>query len=136
MATGTMPRGRDHESRIGEKDAAREGEGGPVGLTLSTEEVWKAITKASFAIVSYTTPARDPRSSGVMYKAIGRRLFVAVAQDSWKAKHIPASDRVAVTVPVRRGGLLSLVAPIPPATISFHATARVHTAARRRSPRC
>jgi hypothetical protein len=33
-----------------------------------------------------------------------------------------------VTVPVRRGGLLSLVAPIPPATISFHATARVHTA--------
>jgi hypothetical protein len=63
-----------------------------------------------------------------MYKALGRRLFVAVAQDSWKARHIPASGRVAVTVPVRRGGLLSLVAPIPPATISFHAAARVHTA--------
>ena len=128
MATGTKLRGRDHESRIGETDAVLEGERGPVGLTLSTEEVWKAITKASFAIVSYTTPAKDPRSSGVMFKAIGRRLFVAVAQDSWKAKHIPASGRVAVTVPVRRGGLLSLVAPIPPATISFHATARVHTA--------
>jgi hypothetical protein len=50
---------------------------------------------------------------------------VAVAPDSWKARHVAASGRVAVTVPVRRGGLLSLVAPIPPATISFHATAVV-----------
>lgn len=128
MATGTKLRGREHDSRIGETGAALKGEGGPVRLTLSTEDVWKAITKASFAIVSYTTPAKDPRSSGVMFKALGRRLFVAVARDSWKAKHISASGRVAVTVPVRRGGLLSLVTPIPPATISFHATARVHTA--------
>jgi hypothetical protein len=29
---------------------------------------------------------------------------------------------------VRRGGILSLVAPIPPATISFHGTAAVHPA--------
>jgi hypothetical protein len=29
---------------------------------------------------------------------------------------------------VRRGGLLSLVFPIPPATVSFHATAVVHPA--------
>ena len=33
-----------------------------------------------------------------------------------------------MTVPVRRGGILSLVFPIPPATISFHATAIVHAA--------
>ena len=37
-------------------------------------------------------------------------------------------DQVAVTVPVRRGGLLSLLMPIPPATISFHARAIVHPA--------
>jgi hypothetical protein len=36
--------------------------------------------------------------------------------------------RVAVTVPVRRGGILSLVTPIPPATISFHGTAILHPA--------
>ena len=35
---------------------------------------------------------------------------------------------MAVTVPVRRGGLLSLVLPIPPATVSFHAAAVVHRA--------
>ena len=38
------------------------------------------------------------------------------------------TGRVSVTVPVRRGGMLSLVAPIPPATVSFHATAVVHPA--------
>ena len=31
-------------------------------------------------------------------------------------------------MPVRRGGLLSLLLPIPPATISFHASAVVHPA--------
>jgi hypothetical protein len=50
-----------------------------------------------------------------------------VAADSWKAKHVAASGRVAVTVPVRRGGILSLVLPIPPA-VSFHGAAIVHPA--------
>ena len=95
---------------------------------LTSEQVWQALAKASFAILGYVTPSGEPRSSGVMYKTIGQRLYVAVAADSWKAKHIPASGRVAVTVPVCRGGILSLVAPIPPATISVHGTANVHAA--------
>jgi hypothetical protein len=53
---------------------------------------------------------------------------VAVAPGSWKARHINAGGPVSVTVPVRRGGILSLVLPIPPATISFHATAITHPA--------
>lgn len=95
---------------------------------LTSEQVWQAVTRASFAVLSHVTPAGDPRSSGVVYKASGRRLAVAVAPDSWKARHVAADGRVAVTVPVRRGGILSLVAPIPPATISFHGTAVVHSA--------
>jgi hypothetical protein len=55
-------------------------------------------------------------------------MYVVVAADRWKARNIAADSRVAVTVPVRRGGILSLVAPIPPAAISFHATAIVHPA--------
>jgi hypothetical protein len=100
----------------------------PMAARLTTEQVWHQVAKASFAVLGYVTPAWEPRSSGVVYKTVGRRLYVAVAPDSWKARHIAASRRVAVTVPVRRGGLLSLVAPIPPATISFHATAIVHPA--------
>src|SRR4029453_532953 len=104
------------------------GGGRPMAARLTTEQVWHRVAKGSFAVISYVTPAGEPRSSGVLYKSIGRRLYVAVAPDSWKAMHVAASGRVAMTVPVRRGGLLSLVTPIPPATISFHATAIVHTA--------
>jgi hypothetical protein len=94
----------------------------------ATDRVWRELGKASFAVVSHVTPAGEPRSSGVVYAIADRRMYVVVAADSWKARHIATGGTVAVTVPVRRGGLLSLVAPIPPATISFHATATVHPA--------
>jgi len=93
--------------------------------TLSSEDVWRAMARASFAVVGYVTPSGEPRTSGVMYKVLDRRMYVAVAADSWKARHIAPRGKVAVTVTVRRGGLLSLVAPIPPATISFHGAANV-----------
>ncbi len=108
--------------------AAPGDDGPPTVARLTTEQVWHQLAKASFAALGQVTPAGEPRSSGVVYKTVGRRLYVAVAPESWKARHIAASRKVAVTVPVRRGGLLSLVAPIPPATISFHATAIVHPA--------
>ncbi len=107
--------------------AARSGRGGR-SSRLTQDRVWKELTRASFAVVSYVTPAGSPRSSGVVYAVAGRRMYVVVAEDSWKAKHIAASGQVAVTAPVRRGGLMSLIFPIPPATISFRAAAIVHRA--------
>jgi len=104
------------------------GDGRPMAAWLTSEQVWQQLAKGSFAVLSHLTPAGEPRSSGVVYKTVGRRLYIATAPDSWKARHIADSGRVAVTVPVRRGGLLSLVLPIPPATVSFHATAVVHPA--------
>jgi hypothetical protein len=92
-----------------------------------TQRVWRDLARMSFAVLSYATPTGQPRCSGVVYAVADRRLYVAVAVDSWKARHIAVSGRVGVTVPVRRGGLLSLVFPIPPATISFHGSAVVHT---------
>ncbi len=95
---------------------------------VSCDEVWRQLSKASFAVLAYTTPAGEPRSSGVVYVAVGRRLYVAVAPDSWKARHIVDGQEVSLTVPVRRGGILTLLVPIPPATVSFHARAVVHPA--------
>jgi hypothetical protein len=95
---------------------------------LTTELVWNKIERASFAVISYVTAAGTPRSSGVMCAAVGHRLYVVTAADSWKARQISSGEEVAVTVPIRRGGLLSLVAPIPPATVTFHAKATVHPA--------
>jgi hypothetical protein len=97
-----------------------------VGPALTDVEVWRAVATHSFAVLSYTTPDGEPRSSGVVYKLIGRRLYVAVGPQSWKARHVAAMGRAAVTVPLRRGGILSLLFPIPPATISFHGEAIVH----------
>jgi len=128
MATTARP----HETSVAGAGAGRpatgavsgaEGDGPAVRLT--GEQVWRALARTSFAVVGYVTPAGEPRSSGVVYTVVGRRLYLAVAPDSWKARHIAFSGQVAVTVPVRRGGVLALLLPIPPATVSFHGTAIV-----------
>src|SRR4051812_10266304 len=100
----------------------------PTQRRPTTPEVRSALARASFAVLSHVTPAGAPRSSGVVYAMSGDHMYVVVAEDSWKARHIAADGIVAVTVPIRRGGLLSLLFPIPPATISFPAVAVVHPA--------
>jgi hypothetical protein len=98
-------------------------------MPLLLEPVAGAFTQFSVGLDDEdNSRSGNPRSSGVVYKSVDQRLYIAVAPDGWKAKHVAASGRVAVTVPVRRGGALSLVLPIPPATVSFHATAIVHPA--------
>jgi hypothetical protein len=112
-------------------DVVRGGSPSRGGLTVprrSIERVWAEVDKASFAIISYVTPSGEPRSSGIVYAVQARHLYLAVGPESWKARHIADGQLVAVTVPVRRGGPLSLLLPIPPATISFHARAIVHPA--------
>ncbi len=95
---------------------------------MSSGTVWKSLTKASFAVIGHVNAAGEPRSSGVVYGVADRRLYVAVAAHGWKARQIATGEEVAVTVPVRRGGILALLVPIPPATITFHARATVHPA--------
>jgi hypothetical protein len=95
---------------------------------VTSEAVWRVLAKASFAVLGHVNAAGEPRSSGVVYGVADRRLFVAVAADGRKAREIRDGDTVAVTVPVRRGGLLALCVPIPPATVTFHARATVHPA--------
>jgi hypothetical protein len=95
---------------------------------VSCEVVWRALAKASFAVVGHVNAAGEPRSSGVVYGVADRRMYIAVAADGWKARQVVTGQEVAVTVPVRRGGILALLVPIPPATITFHARATVHPA--------
>jgi predicted pyridoxine 5'-phosphate oxidase superfamily flavin-nucleotide-binding protein len=105
------------------------GGAGPEGvLDAIRDHVWRALAKASFAVVGCVNPSGEPRSSGVVYKVIRGRMYVAVARDSWKARHIAANGRVTVTATVPRGGALSLVFPIPPATITFQGRATVYPA--------
>src|SRR4029453_11862488 len=85
--------------------AAAGGAGRPMAARLTSEQVWHQVAKGSFAVISNVTPAGEPRSSGVVYKTVGRRLYIATAPDRWKARHIAAGGRGAVTVPGRRGGV-------------------------------
>jgi hypothetical protein len=98
----------------------------PCGPDLSCDEVWRAIDHATFAVLGHVTPSGEPRSSGVVYATDARRLYVAVDPDGWKARQIHDGSLVSLTVTVRRGGLLSLLFPIPPATVTFQARARVY----------
>jgi hypothetical protein len=95
------------------------------GPRLGADDVWREIERASVAVLGHTTPAGAPRTSGIVFKAVDRRIYLAVAPDSWKARQISTGDQVSITVLVRRGGLLSLLFPIPPATITCHGTATV-----------
>jgi hypothetical protein len=96
----------------------------PAGPTV--DQIWRHLAKASFAVLGHVSATGEPRCSGVVYRMIDHRMFVIVAADSWKARHIAEHARVAVTVPVRRGGIRSMVVAIPPATITFHGSAVVH----------
>lgn len=90
---------------------------------LTADEVWRTLAKHSFAVMSHVTAAGEPRSSGVVYGTDGRRLLVVVAASSLKARTIVEGQLVSLTIPVRRGGILSMLFPIPPAAISFRARA-------------
>lgn len=99
------------------------------GPELCCDDVWRALERASFAVLSHVTASGEPRSSGIVYAVADRHLYLVVAPESWKARQIADGATLSLTVPVRRGGLLSLLIPIPPATISFRAKASVRPAA-------
>jgi hypothetical protein len=59
----------------------------------STEQVWAEVGKSPFAIVSYVAPAGEPRSSGIVYAAEGRHLFLAVAPAAERDRSISVQCR-------------------------------------------
>lgn len=93
---------------------------------VASDQVWQALDKATYAVVGFVVPGGEPRSSGVVYALVDRHMYVVTAADSLKARRLKDGQSLAVTVPVRRGGVLSLLFPIPPASISFRARVTVH----------
>lgn len=93
---------------------------------LDVDDIWRALAGGSYAVIAFTTPAGEPRTSGIVYAMVDGRMAIVTAADSWKARTIRDGQLVSVTVPVRRGGVLSLMFPIPPASITFRARATMH----------
>ena len=93
---------------------------------LTSARVWHALEKASFAVLSYDTPSGEPRSSGVVYKvarpaALRRGQTQRLEGEAHRGERPGRGDRSRAA---RRHHVARV--PIPPATVSFHATAIVH----------
>ena len=61
MQSGTVVAGGD-EIRATSGD-----DGKQVAPSLTTEQVWQQVAKATFAVLSHVTPSGEPRYSGVVY---------------------------------------------------------------------
>jgi hypothetical protein len=92
---------------------------------ITTDLVWKEIEKRSFAVLSYVNPKGRARSAGIVYVPIDRVLYVRVAKDSWKAKHIRLNPHVALNVTISKRVPFMPWIKIPDATIAFSGTGRV-----------
>ena len=92
---------------------------------VSTDLVWEEIEKRSFAVLSYVNPKGRARSSGIVYVPVDRVLYVRVAKQSWKAKHIRLNPHVALNVTISKRVPFMPWIKIPDATIAFSGTARV-----------
>jgi len=92
---------------------------------ISSSLVWKEVEKRSFAVLSYVNPKSQARSAGIVYVVIDRVLYVRVAKDSWKAKHILLNPHVALNVTISKRIPFMPWVQIPDATIAFSGTARV-----------
>ncbi len=96
-----------------------------MSIALDRDTVWRQIDKHQFAVLSYVTPAHQARSAGIVYVVMDQKLYVRIAIDSWKAKHIRLNPNVALNVTIpKRVPFLPWI-QIPQATISFHGNAKV-----------
>jgi hypothetical protein len=63
------------------------------------------VEQASFAVISYVTPAGKPRSAVSCAQQWASACTWSPPRTSWMARQISRGDEVAVTVPIRRGWL-------------------------------
>lgn len=92
---------------------------------LTTDTVWRTLARQPFLVVGMVNRAGQGRSVGVSPAVHGDHVWFAASAADWKVAHLQHQPEVSFTVPVRRGGLLALLVPIPPATITCRATAQV-----------
>lgn len=92
---------------------------------LTSTQVWRTLARQPFLVVAMVNRDGQGRSVGVSPAVDGDDVWFAASETDWKVAHLRHQPEVSVTVPVRRGGVLALVAPIPPATVTFRATAQV-----------
>ena len=69
-------------------------------LQLTTDQVWEAIEKESFAVIGMVTANSEARTVGIVYVVRDRKLYFGSFIDMWKVRHISANPHVSLTIPI------------------------------------
>ena len=69
-------------------------------VTLSTEDVWRAMDSAIFGVIACVNSQGEPRTAGVCYVIHDRSLLIATDKTAWKVRHIERDQRISMTVTV------------------------------------
>jgi hypothetical protein len=94
--------------------------------SLTTQQVWREVERASFAVLGMVSARGHARSAGIVYMVRDRHLFFGSDRSAWKVRHIQGNPNVSLTVTIpKRLPLLPWI-KIPAATITFQGTAHVH----------
>jgi hypothetical protein len=94
-------------------------------MSLTTEQVWKALDDSIFGVLAFVNRAGHPRTTGVCYTVEDRSLYVSTDKGSWKVRHIAANPDVSMTVTLpKRVPFLPFI-KIPEATITFRGEAEI-----------
>ncbi|WP_353815297.1 pyridoxamine 5'-phosphate oxidase family protein [Agromyces sp. SYSU T00266] len=98
-------------------------------VDITSDEVWTAIAKEEFMVVGMVSVRGEARTAGVMHHVHDGTLWFTTNDREWKARHIAANPSVSVTVPIAKRVPFMPWTTVPPATITFAATAETVPAA-------
>ena len=94
-------------------------------LQLSTNQVWEAIEKETFAVIGMVTANNEARTVGIVYVVRDHNLYFGSFTKMWKVRHISANPHVSLTIAIDKRVPLMPWIKIPAATITFSGKARV-----------
>ena len=94
-------------------------------LQLTTNQVWEAVEKGSFAVIGMVTAKNEARTVGIVYVVRDQKLYFGSFIKMWKVRHMAANPHVSLTVAIDKRVPLMPWIKIPPATITFSGQARV-----------
>lgn len=97
--------------------------------TLTSEQVWREVEARSFGVLGFVTARGEARTTGIVYLARDRYIYISTWKDAWKAKHIAANPHVSLTVTIPKRIPFMPWIRIPDATITLQGQATLHAPA-------
>jgi hypothetical protein len=91
---------------------------------VTTQQVWDEIDKQIFAVLGMVTAGGEARTTGIVYIARDRKLYISSLRSAWKVRHIQQNPHVSMTVTIPKRIPLMPWIQVPPATITFSGVAR------------